>query len=215
MTARVDCVKDRRTVADLSDGPLGQTYTLNPTVIAYEYPRAQLSVNWHPEISSHFTRPGLALSASYEAGGGDLPYQRIQAGLVVRANWRSVVFTLVGDVGTTISDNPPTQQLFLIGGSGSMPGYDYDQFGGNVAALTRWMLSAPLPFLQAPLKIGNTTIPPIAPNLSYRMYNGYTESTQFGLGRGAQRGRDAGGQRRHAFPSRCPQTASRPRRKSG
>ena len=180
VTARVDWVKDRRTVADLSTGPLGQSYTLNPTVMAYGYPRAQLSVNWHPEISSHFTRPGLALSASYEAGGGDLPYQRIQAGLVVRANWRSVVFTLVGDVGTTISDNPPTQQLFLIGGSGSMPGYDYDQFGGNVAALTRWMLSAPLPFLQSPLKIGNTTIPPIAPNLSYRMYNGYTESTNAG-----------------------------------
>lgn len=180
VTARVDWVKDRRTVADLSTGPFGQAYTLNPTVIAYDYPRAQLSVNWHPEISSHFTRPGLALSASYEAGGGDLPYQRIQAGLVVRANWRSVVFTLVGDVGTTISDNPPTQQLFLIGGSGSMPGYDYDQFGGNVAALTRWMLSAPLPFLQSPLKIGNTTIPPIAPNLSYRMYNGYTESTNAG-----------------------------------
>lgn len=180
VTARVDWVKDRRTVADLSTGPFGQAYTLNPTVIAYEYPRAQLSVSWNPEISSHFTRPGLALSASYEAGGGDLPYQRIQAGMVVRANWRKVVFTLVGNIGTTISDNPPTQQLFLIGGSGSMPGYAYDQFGGNVAALTRWMLSAPLPFLQSPLKIGNTTIPPIAPNLSYRMYNGYTESTNAG-----------------------------------
>ena len=40
-----------------------------------------------------------------------------------------------------------------------MPGYEYDQFGGNVGALTRWMLAVPLPFLQTPLKIGNATIP--------------------------------------------------------
>lgn len=180
VTARLDWVQDRRTVADLSTGPLGQAYTINPTVIAYEYPRAQVSVNWHPEISSHFTRPGLALSASYEAGGGDLPYQRIQGGLVVRANWQFLAFTMVGNAGITVSDNPPTQQLFLIGGSGTMPGYDYDQFGGNVGGLVRWMLSSPLPFLQSPLKIGNATIPPIAPNLSYRVYNGYTETTNAG-----------------------------------
>ena len=177
VSARVDWIKDRRTVADLSEGPLGQAYTLNPTVIAYDYPRVQVGVNWNPEISSHFIRPGIGLHATYEAGGGDLPYQRIQAGIVLRANWKSVTFTLVGDAGTTISDNPPTQQMFLIGGSGTLPGYDYDQFGGNVGVLTRWMIQAPLPFLQSPLKIGGATIPPIAPNLSYRVYNGYTETT--------------------------------------
>lgn len=180
ITARLDWIRDRTTVADLSQGPFGQAYTLNPTVMAYEYPRAQVSVNWNPAISSHFTRPGLALSGSYEAGGGDLPYQRIQAGLVVRANWKSLAFTWVANGGVTVSDNPPTQQLFLIGGSATMPGYDYDQFGGNVAFLARWMLAAPLPFLQAPLKVGSATIPPIAPNLSYRVYNGYTETTNTG-----------------------------------
>jgi hypothetical protein len=177
VTARVDWVDDRRTVADLSTGPLGQTYTINPNVIAYEYPRVQVGVNWHPEVSSHFTKSGIGLHATYEAGGGDLPYQRIQAGFVVRLNWKMITFTMVADAGTTISDNPPTQQLFLIGGSGSMPGYDYDQFGGNVGALSRSMLAVPLPFLQNPLKVGNATIPPIAPNLSYRFYAGYTDAT--------------------------------------
>jgi hypothetical protein len=177
LTARLDYVKDRATTADLSTGPLGQTYTINPYVTPYEYPRAQVGVNWHPEISSHFTRPGIGLHATYEAGGGDLPYQRIQAGFVARANWRKVTLTIVADAGVTLSDNPPTQQLFLIGGSGTMPGYAYDQFGGDVGALTRWMIAVPLPFLQAPLKIGNTTLPPIAPNLSYRFYSGYTETT--------------------------------------
>jgi len=177
VTARVDWIDDRRTVAALSTGPLGQSYTINPNVVAYEYPRVQVGVTWHPEVSSHFTKTGLALHASYEAGGGDLPYQRLQAGFVVRLNWRVLAFTMVTDAGTTISNNPPTQQLFLIGGSGTMPGYDYDQFGGNVAGLSRWMLAVPLPFLQAPLKVGNATIPPIAPNLSYRFYAGYTETT--------------------------------------
>jgi hypothetical protein len=173
-------VKDYVTPAELNYGPLGQSYTLNPYVTPYKYPRVQVAVTWNPEISSHFTRPGLGLHASYEAGGGHLPYQRIQAGLVGRANWHQFTFTIVGDVGATISDAPPTQQLFLIGGSGSLPGYNYDQFGGNVGALTRWMLASPLPFLQTPLTIGKATIPPIAPNLSYRVYNGYTESTNAG-----------------------------------
>jgi hypothetical protein len=177
LTARVDYVNDRSTTADLSTGPLSQAYTLNPYVTPYEYPRVQFGVNWHPEISSHYTRPGIGLHATYEAGGGDLPYQRIQAGFVARANWKTVTLTIVADAGVTISDNPPTQQLFLIGGSGSMPGYAYDQFGGDVGALTRWMLAVPLPFLQAPLQIGKATIPPIAPSLSYRFYSGYTETT--------------------------------------
>lgn len=180
VTARFDYVKDRSTVADLSSGPLGQAYTLNPYVTPYEYPRVQVGVTWHPEISSHFTRPGFGLHANYEAGWGGQDYQRIQAGFVGRVNWRMITFTIVADAGTTISNAPPTQQLFLIGGSGSLPGYDYDQFGGNVGVLTRWMLAAPLPFLQSPLKIGNATIPPIAPNLSYRVYNGYTETTNSG-----------------------------------
>ncbi len=177
VTARIDWIDDRRTVADLSSGPLGQAYTINPNVVAYEYPRVQVGVNWHPEVSSHFTKTGIGLHATYEAGGGDLPYQRIQAGFVVRLNWKVLTFTMVADAGTTIADNPPTQQLFLIGGSGSMPGYDYDQFGGNVGGLSRWMIAVPLPFLQAPLKIGNATIPPIAPNFSYRFYAGYTNTT--------------------------------------
>ncbi|HOX21073.1 MAG TPA: hypothetical protein PLI70_09120 [Gemmatimonadales bacterium] len=177
ITARLDYVKDRSTVADLSSGPLGQDYTINPYVTPYEYPRVQAAVTWNPQISSHYTRPGIGLHATYEAGGGDLPYQRIQAGFVARANWKAVTLTIVADGGITISDAPPTQQLFLIGGSGSMPGYDYDQFGGDVGALTRWMIAVPLPFLQAPLQIGGATIPPIAPNLSYRFYSGYTDVT--------------------------------------
>ena len=180
VVARLEYVKDRVTTADLSTGPLGQAYTLNPYVTPYEYPRAQVAVTWHPEISSHFTRPGIGLHASWEQGWGDLPYTRWQAGFVGRANWKSVAFTIVGDRGVTVSDAPPTQQLFLIGGSGSMPGYEYDEFGGNVGALVRWMIAVPLPFLQAPLMIGKTAIPPIAPNLSLRVYNGYTETTNNG-----------------------------------
>lgn len=177
VAAQFDWVKDRTTTADLSSGPLGQSYTLNPNVIPYEYPRLRISFNFNPEISSHFTRPGLALSALYEKGWGSLPYTRWQWGFVVRANLSSATLTIVGDGGVTVSDNPPTQQLFLIGGSGSMPGYNYDQFGGNAAMLGRTMLAFPLPFLQAPLQFGNVTAPPLAPNLSFRLYTGYTETT--------------------------------------
>jgi len=170
-------VQDRSTPANLNYGPLGQSYTINPNVFAYNYPRLQLSVNWHPQISSHFTQPGVALSASYEQGWGSRPYQRIQGGIVVRANYRSATLTIVGDIGYTRADSFPTQQMFLIGGSGTMPGYDYDQFGGNFATLARTMIAFPLPLLQAPLQFGKATVPAIAPNLSFRLYSGHTENT--------------------------------------
>ena len=73
---------------------------------------------------------------------------------VARANWKRFIFALVGNVGAVYSANPPTQQLILFGGSGSLPGYDWDQFGGDRAAVIKWMVNIPAPLPRQPDQAG-------------------------------------------------------------
>jgi hypothetical protein len=69
----------------------------------------------------------------------------------------------------------PTQQLFLIGGSFSLPGYDFDQFGGDQALLLTGSVGFILPFLRQPMPISKTlALPAINPNIAVLAYVGWT-----------------------------------------
>lgn len=173
-----DWVDDHTTVAWLTSGPLGQAYSPNPNVDVLDYFRTRAEVIWHPRISAHFAEPGVGASALWEHGTGSQSYDRFQAYGVVRANWRRFIFALVGNIGAVYSNNPPTQQLILFGGSGSLPGYDWDQFGGDRAAVIKWMVNIPLPFLANPIKLGpKVSMPALAPNISLRFYGGWAEAS--------------------------------------
>jgi hypothetical protein len=176
--ASADWVEDHTTVAWLTSGPTGQNYSPNPSVDPLDYLRTRAEVIWHPRISARFAEPGLGASALWEHGTGDQSYDRVQAYGIARANWRRFTFALVGNVGAVYSASPPTQQLILFGGSGSLPGYDWDQFGGDRAAVLKWMVNIPLPFLANPIKLGpRVSLPALAPNISIRFYGGWAEAS--------------------------------------
>ncbi|MFI5210522.1 MAG: hypothetical protein ACHQ2E_08760, partial [Gemmatimonadales bacterium] len=173
-----DWVEDHTTVAWLTSGPLGQGYPPNPSVDPLDYLRTRAEVIWHPRISARFAEPGIGASALWEHGTGSQSYDRIQAYAVARANWKRFIFALVGNIGAVYSANPPTQQLILFGGSGSLPGYDWDQFGGDRAAVIKWMVNIPLPFLANPIALGpKVSMPALAPNISLRFYGGWSEAS--------------------------------------
>jgi hypothetical protein len=173
-----DWVEDHTTVAWLTSGPTGQSYPPNPNVDPLDYFRTRAEAIWHPRISARFAEPGVGASALWEHGTGSQSYDRVQAYAIGRANWRRFTFALVGNVGAVYSANPPTQQLFLFGGSGSLPGYAWDQFGGDVAAVVKWMVNIPLPFLADPIKLGpKVSLPALAPNISIRIYSGWAEAS--------------------------------------
>ena len=174
----VDWVEDHTTVAALTTGPLGQTYPANPPVDVLDYLRTRVQVAWNPRISARFAEPGIGASALWEHGGGDQGYDLVQAYLVGRANWKRFTFALVGNAGAVYSANPPTQQLILFGGTGSLPGYEWDQFGGDRAVVVKWMVNIPLPFLTEPIKVGKkVSLPALAPNISIRAYGGWSEAS--------------------------------------
>jgi len=173
-----DWVEDHATTAIISTGPLGQSFYPNPPVDVLDYLRTRVEIAWHARISAHFAEPGIGASALWEHGNGSQSYDRVQAYAIGRANWKRFIFALVGNVGAVYSANPPTQQLILFGGPGSLPGYDWDQFGGDRAAVIRWMVNIPLPFLAQPIPLGpKASLPALAPSISIRAYAGVSEAS--------------------------------------
>lgn len=176
--ARVDIgyARDGATPALIGKGLFGQTFLPNPTVEPGSYLRTVVRLDVSPDISSRFTRTGLSLRIRYERGDGDLSYNRYQAGFSARANLRRVVLTLVGDGGIATGAALPTQQLFLLGGQGSLPGYRFDQFAGDQAWLARGLISVPIPIFDDPVRLaGRFSLPAPSPSISFRLYAGQTE----------------------------------------
>lgn len=177
---RVDIgyASDQSTPALFSRGLLGQHFLPNPNVEPGRYLRTVVRLDVSPDISARFTRPGLALRIRYENGSGDLDYNRYQAGVSAQANVGRVVLTFVGDGGIATGAHLPSQQLFLLGGQASLPGYDYDQFAGDRAWLARGLISIPIPVLDRPLRVGGgLKLPPPAPSISFRLYTGQAQVT--------------------------------------
>ncbi|HTO73967.1 MAG TPA: hypothetical protein VMJ30_09110, partial [Gemmatimonadales bacterium] len=169
---------DRTTPALVDKGPFGQQFLPNPGVDPGRYLRTLVRLEVSPEVSPRFVRPGVGFRVRYERGDGDLEYNRYQIGLTARANAGRALFTLVGDGGIVTGVNIPAQQLFLLGGLGSLPGYDYDQFAGDKAWLARALVSIPLPFLDNPIPVGSgLSLPPVNPSVSFRFYAGQAETS--------------------------------------
>jgi hypothetical protein len=175
-------VKDKATPVELQHGPLGQDYYGNPVVDPGTYFRSRLSLIWREDISSHFARPGIGAQVYLENGQGDFKYTSVNARLVGRANAAGLLFSFVGYGGAvTAPTSIPTQQLFLIGGDFTLPGYDFDQFGGSRALLLTGQIGYVLPFLKRPIPVSKKlALPAINPNINLIGYVGWTGASDIG-----------------------------------
>ena len=175
-------VKDQSTPQELNSGPLGQDYYANPVVDVGTYFRSRLSLIWREDISSHFARPGIGAQVYLENGQGDFRYTSVNARLVGRANAAGLLFSFVGYGGAVTAPTfIPTQQLFLIGGDFTLPGYDFDQFGGSRALLLTGQIGYVLPFLKRPIPVGKKlALPAINPNINLISYVGWTGASSIG-----------------------------------
>jgi hypothetical protein len=175
-------VKDKATPVELSTGPLGQNYYGNPTVDPGTYFRSRVSLIWREDISSHFARPGIGAQVYLENGQGDFQYSSVNARLVGRQNVRGLVLSFVGYGGMATAPTAlPTQQLFLIGGDFTLPGYDFDQFGGSRALLLTGQIGYVLPFLKRPIPVSKSlALPAINPNINLIGYVGWTGASDVG-----------------------------------
>ncbi len=157
-------------------GPFGgQAYRPNRGVDAGSYVRSAALIEWHPDVSAEFVRPGLGARLSYERGDGDVSFQRVEARVVGRYLKGPFVAVARSDVGVVLGDRPPAQQLFELGNQQNLPGYADKEFAGTRAAVLRGQLQYNTGYFQRPIRVGRMFLPAVAPSFSVGLQGGWTE----------------------------------------
>jgi hypothetical protein len=149
-------------------------YLPNRGVDPGRYARTALTLTWHPEANAEFMRPGFGAMLSYLRGDGQLNFQRVDFRLTGRRNEGAWTFASRLDAGALFG-SPPPQQLFEMGESEGLPGYEYKQFAGDQAVLLRTLAMYRLALLNAPIRLTHLYwLPPIAPALAFTVQSGWT-----------------------------------------
>nr|MDQ2665768.1 hypothetical protein [Gemmatimonadota bacterium] len=177
VTAQIGVGEDRPEVARLSRGWIGGgSFRPNRGIATGSYGIATLDAEYHPGLSGDFVQPGVGAQLHAEAGRGELRWQRVELSISGRENFNALSLSAEAQGGAVTGAAIPPQQLFELGGSGTLPGYDYKQFAGDRAALLRGFASYVLPVWRAPQRIwGNLFIPGFAPGFAAGIEGGWTQ----------------------------------------
>jgi hypothetical protein len=166
---------DDRAIANaLSRNPFHTDYRPNRGVDEGNYLRTALTLAWHEDASAEYMRPGFGATLGYVRGDGQLNFQRIDLRLSARRNAGRWTFASRFDAGVVLG-TPPPQQLFELGNSEGLPGYDYKQFAGNQAAVFRTLAMYRLNTLDAPIHLTRVYwLPALAPAIAFTAQSGWT-----------------------------------------
>lgn len=175
--AELGVADDRYQPSSYVRGPFGgEAYRDNRGVDEGSYVRSAALVEWHPDVSAEFVKPGVSARLSYERGDGTLSFQRVEFRAVGRKPMGPFVAIARGDVGTVLGSRPPAQQLFELGRYQNLPGYLDKEFAGTRAAVMRGTLQYTSPFLSQPMRVGRYFLPAIAPGASIGIQSGWAEA---------------------------------------
>jgi hypothetical protein len=165
-------VRDAETVDSRRRGLFFGPFIPNRVVDPGRYARVVANLEWNPDVQTDITRERYGGSIRYELGAGDLHYQRTEAAFITRHDVGAVV--LIGRLyGGMLTGTPPTQQLFEIGSTQNLPGYDYKAFAGDRAWIARGTVQYALPYLRSPFPlIAGFLVPAIAPELNFGVQTG-------------------------------------------
>lgn len=167
---------DHSEQARLTHSPLSRTpFRPNPSVENGRYALGSADLELHPNVTGDFVQPGVGLRAHYEAGSGQLDWQRVELGLSSRYYIGPISLAAHADAGAVIGDNPPPQRIFELGGVETLPGYDVDRFKGDYAALFRSFASYRFNIWKRPMHlIRNIFVPGVSPGLAMSAQGGWT-----------------------------------------
>ncbi len=171
--------RDRAVQANLLESPIGWggAFRLNRPSVDGDYVRTAAILEWQPDVTLEFLRPGLGARLSYERGDGGLPYQRVEGRFTARANRGPLAFGARLDVGVA-DPNAPAQQFFELGANQNLPGYAYKEFAGDQAAVLRGQVLWRFGILGAPIRVTQRLwLPPVAPGIAFAFQAGYTRAT--------------------------------------
>ena len=153
----------------------GLAFRLNRGVDAGTYWRNAFTLAWRPDGSAEFLRPGWSGRLYAEHGVGDLDYTRLEARLTARRLWGPFTAVARADAGVLLGGSLPSQQLFELGRSQGLPGFDYKDFAGTEAGVVRGLVLWTGPWLRQPIRLGRALfLPAVAPGASVGLQSGYT-----------------------------------------
>ena len=168
---------DRYRPAVYVRGPFGgAAYRDNRRVDAGGYLRSAALVEWHPDFSAEFAKPGVGARLSYERGDGTLAWQRAEARVTARQLFGPFVALARADVGAVLGARIPPQQLFELGRFQNLPGYEDKEFAGSRAAVLRATLQYTSPFYRQPVRAGRFLLPALAPGMSVGVQSGWADA---------------------------------------
>ncbi|MGH7475561.1 MAG: hypothetical protein ACRELD_04675 [Longimicrobiales bacterium] len=153
------------------------TTRLNRPAAEGDYWLLRATVERNAAAGGAALQPGARLRLHYEAGMGELEWQRMEAGAGIRRTQGRWTLAVRGDIGATLADPPPPQALFELGGLTTLAGYEHKAFTGDLAGLGRALLMYRLPILNAPLRLGMLVVPAIAPSPSVEIAGGWTDAS--------------------------------------
>jgi len=165
---------DRAVTNTISKNPFHTDFLPNRGIDAGNYLRTAFTLVWHSDANAEYLRPGLGATLGYLRGDGQLNFQRIDLRLSTRRNAGRWTFASRLDAGVVLG-SPPPQQLFEMGRSEGLPGYDYKQFAGDQAAVFRTLAMYRLNTLTAPIRLTRLVwLPALAPALAVTAQSGWT-----------------------------------------
>jgi hypothetical protein len=129
----------------------------------------------HPNASGVSLQPGIGAALHYEAGRGELDWQRSEISVFGTKYLGPVTITADADGGAVWGSTIPPQQLFELGGGELLPGYTYKEFAGDRAALVRTSAFYSFPVWRSPHRLWRTLfIPGLGPGLTVGLQGGWT-----------------------------------------
>lgn len=179
--------EDAAVAASLTRGLLrgDSGFRANRGVDEGRYRRGAFTLRVNPGWAGDFLSPGAGVELRWERGRGDLRYDRLEAMLAARHNRGPWTVAARADGGVLLGDEPPPQQLFELGGTARLPGYDYKAFAGDEAALLAGMLMWASPLWRAPLVVRapfvrRLVLPAPNPAVAVTVQGGWTRLTTEG-----------------------------------
>ena len=141
------------------------------------YVRTAAWLEWRPDVSAEFVKPGIGARFSYERGDGELDFQRAELRVIARGQVGPLIAMSRFDVGGVFGDRIPPQQLFELGAQQNLPGYDTKEFAGSHAAVLRGQLMYLSPYLRQPMRLTRRyTFPGLNPGLSVGVQSGWADA---------------------------------------
>ena len=175
-TLQVGIGDDRAVAARLERGLIaqGEGFRPNRGVLEGSYAVGVIDLELHPSVTGDFVSPGFGARLHYEVGRGQLNWRRAELGLGARRYLGQFSMGAHVDAGLVRGTRIPPQQLFELGGTDLLPGYDYKAFAGDEAVLFRGFASYRFGLWKRPTRVWQSfLVPGLNPGIESSIQGGW------------------------------------------